>query len=423
MTGLSSFQPSVSGMSGQSRAMEAIGDNIANATTDGYKRAEVSFRTLLSRTFASAPAISGAAAPQNVQSDIGGTEAVLRNHIIEAGQIKPTGAALDLAIDGRGFFVLGSDVDGSGATLYGRAGHFGLTPAADGSGGYLVDSNNHYLQGWPAGADPTVVPGGAPQAMRIDFGATLSAARQTSVATATLQVPAGAAIDARETFGTEVFDPAGRALPLTMTLTKTATNVWQPAIEGGAGRVVDVAAAGGGPATLGFDPLGQPLSPATFTATVTEAGGTPWSFEIDLSGAVQWGGPFGLSDYVQDGYPQGKLLAIDFDTVGRVVGQFDNGRAQPLFQLAIANFANADGLAPLAGTVYAQTELSGAATLGVAGNNGVGRIVPGAIEQSNVDIAAEFSRMILTQTAYNSSATAFRTLDEMTELARDLKRA
>ena len=259
--------------------------------------------------------------------------------------------------------------------------------------------------------------------MRIDLGATLSAARQTGIASATLQVPAGAAIDASETFGAEVIDPAGRALSLTVTLTKSATNAWQAAIEGGPGRVVDLAAAGGGAATLGFDPLGQPLPPATFTATVTEAGGTPWSFGLDLSGAVQWGGPFGLSAYAQDGYPQGKLQEIEFDTRGRVVGQFDNGRAEALFQLAIANFANADGLAPLAGTVYAETELSGAATLGVAGANGVGGIVPGAIEQSNVDIAGEFSRMILTQTAYNSSATAFRTLDEMTELARDLKRA
>jgi flagellar hook protein FlgE len=105
-----------------------------------------------------------------------------------------------------------------------------------------------------------------------------------------------------------------------------------------------------------------------------------------------------------------------------VVGLFDNGRSRSLYRLALADFVNPDGLAPLSGNVYAVSGDSGPPVLGGAGEAGLGLISPGTVETSNVDLAQEFSRMILTQNAYNSAATAFRTLVEMSETARDLYR-
>jgi flagellar hook protein FlgE len=111
---------------------------------------------------------------------------------------------------------------------------------------------------------------------------------------------------------------------------------------------------------------------------------------------------------------------VTFNDRGEVIGQFDNGRTRPLYRLALADFVNPDGLAQLSGNVYAESGTSGRAVVAAAGERGLGEISPHTLEKSNVDLAREFTRMMLTQNAYNSSATAFRTIDEMTEVARDL---
>jgi flagellar hook protein FlgE len=125
-------------------------------------------------------------------------------------------------------------------------------------------------------------------------------------------------------------------------------------------------------------------------------------------------------DYTRDGYAPAALSGIEFNDRGEVIGRFDNGRTRPLYRLALADFANPDDLGQLSGNVYAESETSGQTTVAGAGESGLGKINPGTLEKSNVDLAQEFGRMILTQNAYNSSATAFRTIDEMTEVARDL---
>jgi flagellar hook protein FlgE len=113
---------------------------------------------------------------------------------------------------------------------------------------------------------------------------------------------------------------------------------------------------------------------------------------------------------------------VTFNERGEVVGQFDNGRTRPLYRLALADFIDPDGLVQLSGNVYAESAASGRPVVAGAGEAGLGEISPQTLEKSNVDLAREFTRMMLTQNAYNSSATAFRTIDEMTEVARDLAR-
>lgn len=423
MVGFLGFQPSVSSLYGQGTALAAISTNIANATTDGYKRAEVSFASLMSRTVASAPGAPGENAPRNVQSDLGGIFAIQHNRISQAGSILSTGNALDAAIAGDGFFVLATDPANPSDIVYGRAGHFGLLPASPGaSGGTLVDANGYAVLGWPVTAAGVAATGNAPAPIVIDFGSITDPGRATTVVDVAGDLAATAAVGTATSLGLQVFDAAGQPQPVSLTLSKEAANLWSIAADAGAGRTVTVAPVGapGQPAQLAFDPLGQPLPPSAFTVTVTEANGTSSTFRLDLGGIRQAGGASALSS-TQDGYASGALQSIAFDAAGRIIGSFDNGRTQPLFQLAIADFINPDGLAPVSGTVYAATELSGLPAIGAAGDGARGSIVGGAIEQSNVDLAQEFSRMIVVQHAYNSAVQAFRTVDEMLQTARDLK--
>lgn len=117
MTGLACFQTSICGMSGQSHALDVIGANIANATTGGYKRSETSFQTVLSETVAFRPGNPDAPGPASIQSDLGGIRPQDNARISQPGEYATTGRDLDVAISGRGFFVLNGQPDGSGATM------------------------------------------------------------------------------------------------------------------------------------------------------------------------------------------------------------------------------------------------------------------------------------------------------------------
>jgi flagellar hook protein FlgE len=418
MVGFYAFQPSISGLQAQGAALAAISTNIANATTDGYKRAETAFATVMSRTIASAPAMPGASAPRNAQSDLGGVAALTLHRIAAAGPSRATGNALDAAINGNGFFVLAPDVARPSDAVFGRAGHFGLLAAPTGQGGLLADANGFAVLGWPVAANGSVATTAAPMPITIDFDAITTPGRATTQVAVAGDLAATAAVGSAVTLGLETYDGAGELRPLALTVTKQAANSWSVAVDAGAGRSVMLTP----PAfALAFDALGQPLPPTQVTVAVSEAGSPLMNLTLDLSQIRQQGGASALS-FAQDGYPGGALNAIAFDAAGRVIGSFSNGRTQPLYQLAIASFINPDGLAPVSGTVYAPTELSGLPSLGVAGDAARGTIMPGAIEQSNVDLEEEFSRMILVQHAYNSASMAFRTVDEMTQVARDLKR-
>jgi flagellar hook protein FlgE len=173
---------------------------------------------------------------------------------------------------------------------------------------------------------------------------------------------------------------------------------------------------------LVFDAAGGLVGPLRYTVSVAHAGGTNSDFTLDVSDFSQFAGDFVPFDYSHDGFPVGNLESVAFDNGGYVLGRFDNGMERRLYKLALADFVNADGLTALDGNVYAVSANSGEATLAGANEGGNGGLFAGSQELSNVDIADEFSRMIMTQHAYNASATAFRTADEMTQEASDLKR-
>jgi flagellar hook protein FlgE len=175
--------------------------------------------------------------------------------------------------------------------------------------------------------------------------------------------------------------------------------------------------------------LGQPLTfnadgslagTGQYTVSVSHAGGTASGFTLDLGGCTQFASSQPAFRYSQDGYPASDLSSVHIDDQGQVVGVFDSGLTQNLYRLALAYFTNPDGLTARNGNLFAESPSSGDVSVTVAGEDGVGRLLPASHEMSNVDLAAEFTDMIQTQSVYNAAATSFRTVDEMLEEATRL---
>ncbi|MBC8158940.1 MAG: flagellar hook-basal body complex protein [Alphaproteobacteria bacterium] len=179
---------------------------------------------------------------------------------------------------------------------------------------------------------------------------------------------------------------------------------------------------GNTPAVLTFDSLGQIVTPASVTLTSTFSGATTASFTVDVSELTQFAGDFIRHSFTEDGNSTARMEDFSYDSTGRIVGTFDDQTQRVLYKLPLAVFANANGLEERNGNTYRITTESGDALVAAAGQSGAGYLQPSARELSNVDIGSEFTTMILAQHVYNSSAKAFQTVDEMTEVARDLKR-
>jgi flagellar hook protein FlgE len=247
MPGLASFQTSISGMSGQSHALDVIGANIANVTTGGYKRSETSFQTVLSDTVAFHPGNPDAPGPASVQSDLAGIRPRDNVRISQPGEYAATGRDLDIAVAGRGFLILDSSPDGSGATVYGRDGQLSVATLAGPGGavagetqGYLVDKNGYFLQGWPAAPDGSFPSGGASASMRVDADAFTSVGAPTTAATLAVNLPADDTVGRTESYTIDVFDSAAKQRSLQLSFAKQAANTWSLVASGGPAATVTI---------------------------------------------------------------------------------------------------------------------------------------------------------------------------------------
>ncbi len=436
MSTFGAFQSSVLGMVSQSHALGVIGANIANVATGGFKRTDAHFETLLGRTTASQPGTPDLGGPLTSQSDLAGVTAKDYARVSLQGELAASQGDYDVAINGPGFFVFGEDSSAAGQMVYGRDGSFATLPGAaltatlaDGATvtsaeTFLVDGGGRYVLGWPAG-NGAGLPGAGGAAgglgpIRIDPYAFITEPEATSEVRLGLNLPATAADGSRHAYSIDVFDSIGAARPVELGFTKAGANAWTLDAIGAPGDALTL-----GPAPLpplSFDATGRTLAATPYAFSIAHPGGAVSAFSLDLSASMQMAGPLAPLSFARDGHEAGILDTVAFDTDGMVVGTFTNGHSRPLYRLALADFANPDGLMALSGNVYAESEASGSASFGGAGDPGFGAIVAGALERSNVDLNSEFTKMLVTQKAYNASATAFRTTDEMTTIARDLKR-
>jgi len=175
------------------------------------------------------------------------------------------------------------------------------------------------------------------------------------------------------------------------------------------------------PDPLIFASDGSLTSPTSMPITLAWDDGATNAFTLDMSTSTQFNGVFTPFSSSQNGLASSVMSGISFDSAGHVIGKFDDGSSRLLYKVPLATFVNANGLEMLSGNLFAESAASGPARSLFVDASGIASLTPNAVEQSNVDISSEFTNMIQVQQAYNSSATAFRTIDEMTVVARDLK--
>jgi flagellar hook protein FlgE len=399
----------ISGLNANATAMTVIGDNIANVNTTAFKANRSSFANVLSQSLGG-----------STGNDIGrGVEFWGTSPLWTQGSLENTGSATDLAINGKGFFVVN---DPSGASFYTRAGQFYLNEL-----GTMVNPDDLIVQGYQIDAN-----GNLGNLADISIpGERVSPPSPTTTFTFDINLDASAATGETYSTSQSVFDSLGNAIPLTLTFTKQAalrTWVVSANVPIPNGPVGFTPAAG---TTFTFDSSGNLTAPASdLTLDVTMGNGAAnMSLVWDLVDAF---GPLGdISGYAaasnttfqyQDGYASGVLRGISVDESGIITAAYSNGQLIPVFQVAMADFPSYEGLTKLGKNLYAESLNSGQPLPGVAGNGRLGSISPMAIEMSNVDLAQEFVKMITTQRAFQANSRVITTSDELLAELINLKR-
>lgn len=398
----------VLGMIAQSSALATVSQNISNVSTTGYKTSETMFSTALTKSSAVA--------------DIFGVVGENRTLIDNQGAISNTGNWSDLAINGDGLFILNTEMDGSGETLFTRDGSFELAAAdSDGDGvddrSYLVDSNGYYLQGWSVGEDGTADTG-ALTSVYYDAGSEL-AGRTTSTVQmyglldpeATTDQQMAVVVYGPETNGDST---AIDSTSLELNWSPTDTNAWDLAFS------IEGATVANGSMSVTFDGQGLMTSTSTQTLDVTWADGTTSQITVDLSNILQTSGATVVDYSSQDGYGPGMAEGASVDSAGNLSTGYSNGYSVTNFQIPLAEFVATNQLESRSGNVYAMTQDSGDYTIEAASGNA--EVVGGALEASTVQVEDQFTKMIMTQTAYTSASKVFTVADEMMQVVGDLKR-
>jgi len=398
-----SFRVAISGLNAASADLAVTANNIANTGTNGFKGSRVQFAELYS---VSATGVSSTASGNGVRvADVA--------QQFTQGNIDFTDNSLDLAISGQGFFVLSDN----GAQAYTRAGAFQVDRE-----GYVVNSTGQRLQAFP----PTAQGGfntGALEDLRLVTGESPPSA--TEKVSMVLNLPANAAQPTIPTFDATdpdsynhsssmtVYDSLGAAHTATVYFNKTAAvNEWQQRLYVDGNAV-------GAPQTLQYSSSGALSSPVggqiAFPPYTPATGAAPMALSFDFGDTTQYGQTFTVNSITQDGYTTGRLIGIDTDSSGVVQARFTNGRSQALGQVAMAQFANPNGLQQLGDTNWAETFGSGQALKGQAGGAGLGLVQSGALESSNVDITEQLVNMITAQRNFQANAQMIQTNDSITQ--------
>jgi len=506
------FQQGLSGLNGAAKSLDVIGNNIANASTVGFKGGQAQFADVYANS------LNGA----------GGTTAGIGTKVsniaqqFTQGNIEASNNPLDIAINGAGFFRTAM----SGVTQYSRNGQFSLD-----KDGYMVNAQGAKLTGYSVGATGQIL-AGAPIALQINT-ADLKPVATTKVDTS-LNLDSGTLVPTTSPFNAsdpttynkqtpvDVYDTLGNAHVMSMYYVKTAPGKWDVYVGSDGTEITNMkvaAAAQGDPAVAAarnaWDAASKaiPPVPATIASALqayataasstvlaaataagasaatlaaitnaansagTTAGYTPAQVDADIATAVkvpavpaghldfdsngalstvlmspqtlplavalpifpptgasmtlpislnfagttQYGAPTSEKKTTQDGYTAGHLQRFSAGADGTILGQYSNGKSQPLGQIVLANFSNPNGLEPLGNNAWAETSTSGVPTVGAPDSAGMGVLQSSAVENSNVDLTAELVNMITAQRVYQANAQTIKTQDSVMQTLVNLR--
>ena len=425
-----SFQQGLSGLNASAKNLEVIGNNVANAATFGAKSSRAEFSSVY------ASALNGAGGSS---IGIGVTLATVAQQFSQ-GSLTTTDNAMDLAINGGGFFKV---QDGNNQTLFTRNGQFKMD-----RDGYIVNNQQQKLMGYGADAQGVIIPG---QAVAIQLPTSGIDPRATDEIRIELNLdarkpvtaPAAGGIDFADpttynnaTSGS-VYDAKGQEIALTYYFQKTATDSWNVFVTANGAPINTAApvppALTGVPqpsATLAFPTNGgnptAPLAPVSIDIPSTSPTGLGTTVPItgvllDLTRATQYGSSFGVTDLNQTGYAAGQLVGVAFEENGVLTARYSNGQTKAAGQLELASFRNPQGLQPLGGNAWASTFASGDAVLGAPAEGNFGAIQSGTLEESNVDLTGELVSMITAQRVYQANAQTIKTQDSVLQTLVNLR--
>jgi len=406
---MASFSIPLSGLAASSASLNVIANNLANLNTDGYKDETLNFASIFNQM----QGTSGNGDPIQYGT---GVKVAGRVSDFSDGNVASTGVSSNLALQGNGFFVV---QDSSGAESFTRNGDFLVNSA-----GQLCTQGGQLVVGFPAIAgviqsESTLAPITVNGVNNIPANATTNFQMTTN-------------LDATSTVGTTfdtpitVYDSLGETHVLTVGYTNTAPNAWTytitlPAADTGGNGAPTQLATG----NLTFNSSGVLTNP---TGSITPIniqkladGAADMSLTWNLNGAggvpaiTQQAASSATSDTTQNGYATGSLTGYSVAADGTVEGQFSNNQTLALGQVAVASFANNQGLTQTADNSFQPTLASGLPVIGAAGVGGKGTIEGGAVEQSNVNLSTEFANMIVAQNGYEASAKVLTTFDQVAQ--------
>ncbi len=405
---LRSLFSGITGLRQHQTLMDVVGNNIANVNTVGYKSSTAVFEDTLSQM------IRAAGAPNNGLGGVNPAQVGLGVQLgaistnFGQGSAQSTGRSTDLMIQGDGFFVLKN----GNTEVYSRAGSFTFDTT-----GKLVNPEGMRVQGWQ-GVAGVVSTNTAPTDIVLPAG-TLIAPRASSsvVVDGNISPDPNAATDVL-TLGQTVYDASGAAHPLTITLTGDGTGNYTATVTDAndpGGTFVD------GGATLTFDPNTGLLTGTPVQSALTLPDGTT-NVVIDYSTMTRYGGPKSANVKSADGYAAGSLQGFQISGDGSVTGVFTNGQKLLMAKVALAGFNNPMGLEKAGNSTYRSTTNSGNAQINAPGGGGVGTLLGGAVEMSNVDLAQEFTNLIIAQRGFQANSRVITTSDQMLQDLVDIKR-
>ena len=399
-----SMSTAISGMNAATADLNTIGNNVANASTNGFKMSRAEFADVYPVT-----------GPVSSSSTIGsGVRLAAVAQQFTQGNLNFTNNNLDLAVTGQGFFRLSDN----GTIMYSRAGAFGIDRQ-----GYISNSSGLHLTGYLADAAGNItgaigdlqlsMADIAPNATTtVDIGVNLNAS--ATVPLTAFNPADGSSYNSATS--TTVYDSLGNSHLSTMYYRKTASNTWATYLYVD-GTLRD------GPDTLTFTSLGVLTAPVTTTSAAFDpgTGAANMTLTMNYAQTTQYGTSFGVNSLSQDGYTTGRLSGVDISDDGIVYARYTNSQSRPQGQVVLSNFANVQGLRPLGNTNWVETSESGVALTGAPNTASLGVVQSGALEDSNVNLTEQLVAMITAQRNFQANAQVITTENAITQTIINLR--